>query len=112
MNIYNNSVGGNATFLLNIPPTPEGLLHENDVKRLTELGAYLQKAFGTDILPEAAAARQSPTTGATPSTPVSGLPLSAVDAVSGVSVPALSEELSALGTESAAEACSSHSAAV
>ena len=54
VNIYNNSVGGNATFLLNIPPTPEGLLHENDVKRLTELGAYLQKAFGTDILPEAA----------------------------------------------------------
>lgn len=54
VNIYNNSVGGNATFLLNIPPTPEGLLHENDVKRLTELGAYLQKAFGTDVLPEAA----------------------------------------------------------
>ena len=39
MHIYYNSVGGNATFLLNIPPTNEGLLHENDVKRLREIGA-------------------------------------------------------------------------
>ena len=48
--IYNNSVGGNATFLLNIPPTPEGLLHENDVKRLGELGEYLERAFRTNLL--------------------------------------------------------------
>lgn len=51
--IYNNSVGGNATFLLNIPPTKEGLLHENDVKRLAELGEYLEKAFGKNLLDEA-----------------------------------------------------------
>ncbi|MGB4647995.1 MAG: alpha-L-fucosidase, partial [Acetivibrionales bacterium] len=38
INIYLNSVGGNATFLLNIPPTKDGLFHENDVKRLKELG--------------------------------------------------------------------------
>lgn len=53
VNIYNNSVGGNATFLLNIPPTPEGLLHENDVKRLAELGEYLRRAFGENLLAEA-----------------------------------------------------------
>ena len=53
VHIYNNSVGGNATFLLNIPPTPEGLLHENDVKRLSELGEYLQKAFSENILESA-----------------------------------------------------------
>ena len=53
VHIYNNSVGGNATFLLNIPPTPDGLLHENDVKRLSELGEYLEKAFGENILERA-----------------------------------------------------------
>lgn len=51
--IYNNSVGGNATFLLNIPPTRDGLLHENDVKRLAELGEYIQSTFGENILYEA-----------------------------------------------------------
>lgn len=49
IHIYNNSVGGNATFLLNIPPTKEGLLHENDVRRLEELGGYIRKTFGTNI---------------------------------------------------------------
>lgn len=45
VNIYYNSVGGNATFLLNVPPTSEGLIHENDVKRLKELGEFLERAF-------------------------------------------------------------------
>lgn len=51
--IYYNSVGGNATFLLNIPPTNEGLLHENDLKRLAEIGRYLEKAFGENLLEKA-----------------------------------------------------------
>lgn len=50
MNVYINSVGGNATFLLNIPPAPDGLFHQNDVKRLEELGQALSKAFGNPIL--------------------------------------------------------------
>lgn len=49
VNIYINSVGGNATFLLNIPPTPEGLFHQNDVKRLGELGDYLRENFGSPL---------------------------------------------------------------
>ena len=49
VNIYNNSVGGNATFLLNIPPARDGLLHENDVKRLTELGEYIKNTFAENI---------------------------------------------------------------
>lgn len=53
VNIYYNSVGGNATFLLNIPPTKDGLLHENDVKRLAEIGEYLAKAFGENLLEKA-----------------------------------------------------------
>ena len=53
IHIYNNSVGGNATFLLNIPPTREGLLHENDVKRLEEIGEYLKRAFAENLLEQA-----------------------------------------------------------
>ena len=53
INIYYNSVGGNATFLLNIPPMKNGLFHENDVKRLREIGNFLRKAFKTNLLPSA-----------------------------------------------------------
>ncbi|MCR4779613.1 MAG: alpha-L-fucosidase [Ruminiclostridium sp.] len=53
VDIYIRSVGGNATFLLNIPPTKDGLLHENDVKRLAELGKFLKAAFADNILPGA-----------------------------------------------------------
>lgn len=49
--IYYNSVGANATFLLNIPPTKDGLFHENDVKRLSEIGEYLKNAFSNNIAP-------------------------------------------------------------
>lgn len=49
LRIYYNSVGGNATFLLNIPPTKEGLFHENDVKRLEEIGDYLREAFKVNL---------------------------------------------------------------
>lgn len=48
--IYDNSVGGNATFLLNIPPNKDGLFHENDVKRLHEIGDYLNKAYENNLM--------------------------------------------------------------
>jgi alpha-L-fucosidase len=48
--VYCNSIGGNATFLLNIPPTREGLFHENDVRRLKEIGNWLQSAFRDNLL--------------------------------------------------------------
>lgn len=51
--IYYNSVGGNAMFLLNIPPTKDGLIHENDLKRLQEIGTYLENAFQTNIMDKA-----------------------------------------------------------
>lgn len=53
VHIYVNSVGGNATFLLNIPPTRDGLFHNNDVKRLNELGEFVRSAFSENILDEA-----------------------------------------------------------
>ena len=49
IDIYERSVGGNATLLLNVPPTREGLLHENDVARLKELGDYLKTAYGRNL---------------------------------------------------------------
>lgn len=45
LNVYYGSVGGNATFLLNIPPDRRGLIHENDVKRLREFGDALRRTF-------------------------------------------------------------------
>ena len=53
IHIYNNSVGGNATFLLNIPPTRDGLFHENDAARLAELGKYIKDTFQTNLMEEA-----------------------------------------------------------
>jgi alpha-L-fucosidase len=55
MNIYYSSVGGNATFLLNIPPDRRGLFHENDVTRLSELGTALRSAFKVNVSKDAAA---------------------------------------------------------
>ena len=54
INIYNSTVGGNSTFLLNIPPTPDGVFHENDVKRLMEMGDYLRRNFSAGLLDKAA----------------------------------------------------------
>lgn len=39
--IYLKSVGGNATFLLNVPPGPDGRIHDNDVAALRGLGSLL-----------------------------------------------------------------------
>lgn len=51
--IYEKSVGGNASFLLNIPPTPEGLICREDVKRLKSLGEYLSRAYAKNLLEDA-----------------------------------------------------------
>lgn len=60
LHVYLNSVGGNATFLLNIPPTRDGLFHENDVRRLEELGRYLKAAFQTNLLETAELSADNP----------------------------------------------------
>ena len=49
IDIYEKSVGGNATFLLNIPPTKEGLFHEKDVARLHELGEYIRRSYSVNL---------------------------------------------------------------
>lgn len=51
--VYMGSVGGNATFLLNIPPDRRGLFHENDVKRLIEFGNFLKESFAVNLVERA-----------------------------------------------------------
>ncbi|MDR0531341.1 MAG: alpha-L-fucosidase [Oscillospiraceae bacterium] len=47
--IYYKSVGANASLLLNVPPGPDGLLHERDVEVLISLGAQLRIDFKEDL---------------------------------------------------------------
>ena len=54
--VYLNSVGGNATFLLNLPPDRRGLIHPADAASLARLGRFVRGAF-RDNLAEAALIR-------------------------------------------------------
>ncbi|MCQ2476829.1 MAG: alpha-L-fucosidase [Clostridia bacterium] len=47
--IYYSSVGANASFLLNIPPMPNGKIHEKDVETLLSLGAQLEIDFNENL---------------------------------------------------------------
>ncbi len=49
LDIYYNSVGGNASLLLNVPPTKEGLIHEKDAEMLASLGAQLSIDFNENL---------------------------------------------------------------
>lgn len=51
--IYLKSVGGNATFLLNIPPNKEGLFAPGDVQRLYDLGKRIRDTFAINLLEDA-----------------------------------------------------------
>lgn len=53
IHIYEHSVGGNATFLLNIPPDRKGMVHEQDVRRLHELGEYIRNTYDRNLAKEA-----------------------------------------------------------
>jgi alpha-L-fucosidase len=47
--LYFSSVGRNSKLLLNVPPTPGGLLHDVDVARLAGMRAALDRLFATDV---------------------------------------------------------------
>jgi alpha-L-fucosidase len=55
--LYFTSVGRNSKLLLNVPPTPEGLLHAADIAALRGMRARLDALFHTDLVPP-----QEPTT--------------------------------------------------
>ncbi len=48
--IYERAVGGNSTFLLNIPPNREGRFSPADVTSLKEAGQRIRETYGTDLL--------------------------------------------------------------
>lgn len=52
MDIYYNSVGRNASFLLNLPPDRRGLIHEADVEQLKKLAAQIKEDFAVDLTRE------------------------------------------------------------
>jgi alpha-L-fucosidase len=49
VNLYFTSVGRNSKLLLNVPPTPDGLLHDVDVERLTGMRTTLDAMFRDDL---------------------------------------------------------------
>lgn len=50
LKIYYGSVGGNATFLLNIPPDKRGLIHENDASLMKEFGDIIRGIFSENLI--------------------------------------------------------------
>ena len=48
--IYERAVGGNATFLLNIPPNREGRFADTDVAVLEEVGKRIHRTYDTNLL--------------------------------------------------------------
>lgn len=48
--IYERSVGGNSIFLLNIPPTREGLFSSKDVDVLKEVGRRINVTYSNDLM--------------------------------------------------------------
>lgn len=48
--IYERAVGGNSTFLLNIPPNREGRFSETDVNVLKETGKRIKETYGVNLL--------------------------------------------------------------
>lgn len=56
--IYERSVGGNSTFLLNIPPNREGRLSPTDVAVLKETGNRIKATYGKDLLSNAIGPKQ------------------------------------------------------
>ena len=49
MQLWFNSIGSNAGFLLNLPPDKRGLIHENDVKSLLEFKSSLDSLLSNNL---------------------------------------------------------------
>jgi alpha-L-fucosidase len=56
MNLYFDSVGRGASFLLNVPPDRRGLIYDTDAASLRAFGKLMQSTFASDLV---ANARQS-----------------------------------------------------
>lgn len=58
--IYFNSVGANATLLLNIPPNKFGKIPSDDVKTLQAFGADMEMLFANSVLDRASVSTNAP----------------------------------------------------
>lgn len=47
--VYFNTVGGNATLLLNVPPSPRGVIEARDANLLHELKAHVDQVFAKPV---------------------------------------------------------------
>lgn len=47
--IYERSVGGNAVFLLNVPPATNGKLAPRDIECMADVGRRIRATYGTDL---------------------------------------------------------------
>jgi alpha-L-fucosidase len=74
LDIYYKSVGRNSVLLLNVPPNDRGLLSEQDVARLGEWRASLDRTFKTDLARGAAARADRSAKGAPARALVDGKP--------------------------------------
>ncbi len=52
VDIYYHSIGRNASFLLNFPVDPRGLIHERDVEQLKKMVEVIRKDMETDLARE------------------------------------------------------------
>jgi len=68
--IYERAVGGNSTFLLNIPPNRQGKFSDEDVKVLTETGKRISETYSKNLFANAKISKQEQNTNITTSTPV------------------------------------------
>jgi alpha-L-fucosidase len=50
MNIYFKSIGRGQPFLLNIPPTPEGVIAQKCVDRVQEFGQTIHNSFRENLV--------------------------------------------------------------
>lgn len=49
MDMYEKSVGRNATLIVGLTPNPQGVIPEGDVERLKEWGREIERRFGTPL---------------------------------------------------------------
>lgn len=56
--IYERSVGGNSTFLLNIPPNREGTFSPRDVEVLEEVGKRIRETYEVNLFQDAKGPKQ------------------------------------------------------
>jgi alpha-L-fucosidase len=52
--IYENTVGGNSSLLLNVPPDRRGILHEKDVESLEKAGKIIRDRYAGNLIEKAA----------------------------------------------------------